>query len=379
MAWEFPAVSQSRIEFWKQPQYTRKGMLLFTIMFGFFGLHHFLLRSPQTGLLFFLANIFTLGYCYFYDIIQLASTPVQELNTYGMSLPWGPAGIAKGMWVCGDSPPCSTAPNPWWFFAYALLLPFAPLAKLITGDSSNALIGFLNLTVMPLGWIILGLTNLFEYFKLFFKPADLFMFGIDRAFPYTMLGWDKRGNNQRITGKEPSKPTENQPSESDNQPFYIRWWKITMEILGPIIQALIPPQVAIAIGATSLAATQGAKTAESVLKTAEVVSEQAQSTISSAGQVAKKIANLATSIPDAATGALAKASQMSTDLGSLKSNGLNTKALQVLQGGGNDSSYFDYAILGILGAVLGGGFLLHTGRTFADVLHTKYGPNDAPP
>ena len=209
MAWEFPAVSQSRIEFWKQPQYTRKGMLLFTVIFGFFGLHHFMLRSPQTGLLFFFANILTLGYCYFYDIIQLTSTPVKELNQYGMSLPWGAAGIAKGMWKCGDDESQSGGanntkqeekepPNPIWFFAYSLLLPLAPLAKLFSGDTNNAFIGFLNLTIMPLGWIILALTTVFEYFKLFLKPADVFFFDVDRAFPYTLFGWDKEGRSTRM-------------------------------------------------------------------------------------------------------------------------------------------------------------------------------------
>jgi hypothetical protein len=436
MAWEFPAVSQSRIEFWKQPQYTRKGMLVFTILFGFFGLHHFMLRSPQTGLVFFLANILSLGYCYFYDIIQLATTPVKELNQYGMCLPWGAAGIAKGMWKCGieeenkQSGGAEEPPNPWWFFAYALLLPLAPLAKLFSGDTGNAMIGFLNLTIMPMGWVIAALTALFEYFKLFAKPADIFVFDVDRAFPFTMLGWDKEGRNSRM--RATPMPLDDECDDCDG--IFIRMYKIFVKalapflpILLPILRLLLPPQVIAAITASSVAVEQGAKTAKVGLEAAEIgletakisletakdvvvsAGEQAQVVLESTGRVAKRVANLATQVPQASSGALAQASalasnpkalqniakgsKLSTNVqgmdalkgqaDALKSQGIDAlKGKLPFTGGGilsdSETSYFDYAIFGIITAVLGGGFLLHTGRTFADVIHTGTGPTDEP-
>jgi hypothetical protein len=390
MAWEFPAVSQTRIEFWKQPQYTRKGMLIFTILFGFFGFHHFLLRSPQTGLLFFIANLLSLGYCYFYDIIQLYSTPVKDLNEYGMSLPWGAAGIAKGMWKCGDQKQTGGGneepPNPWWFFAYSLLLPLQPLAKLFTGDTSNALISFLNLTIMPFGFIMFALVVAYEYFNLFARPANVFMNGIERPFPYTFLGFDKKGNNPKITIEQPPNPSG---CTDDNLPFHTRIWKMTMQILGPLLQAILPPQVAIAIGAVSTATTQGAKTAETLLQTAEVASEQAQVALETSGKVIKKIGNVVEQIPSLANAPLAQAtalaqnpqSLLTKQVGSLslnmKGGGLNLKALQTLNE--SETSTFDYAVFGLIAAVIGGGFLLHTGRSFADVLHQSTGQTDTPP
>jgi hypothetical protein len=454
MAWEFPAVSQSRIEFWKQPQYTRKGMLIFTILFGFFGLHHFMLRSPQTGLLFFLANILSLGYCYFYDIIQLAMTPVSDLNEYGMSLPWGAAGIAKGMWKCGDSQGNNTKeekepPNPIWFFLYALLLPIAPLAKLFAGDSGNAMAGFLNLTIMPLGWIIAVLTALFEYFKLFVKPADIFVFDVDRVLPYTFLGWEKEGRSSRM--RATPMPEDDQCDDCDG--ILMRMYKIFIKalapfipILLPILRLLLPPQVIAAITASSMVVEQGAKTAKVGLEAAEIgfetakdivatAGEQAHVVLESTGQVAKKVANLATQIPQASSAVLGQASALASNpqalqnmaksqgLGNLQSQGigmlkgkgldaskgmamlkgegmdmlkskglnaskgmdmlkgkgLNVGALKML-GGGNESetSAFDYAVFGLIAAVIGGGFLLHTGRSLADVIHQSTGPNDQP-
>jgi hypothetical protein len=108
MVWEFPAVSQSRKEFWGKPQYTKSGMWWFTLVFGIFGLHHFLLRSPQTGLIFLIANIISLGYLWFYDLIQLSGeerggVSEESLDKHGLSWGFGALGLAKGMWVSGEA------------------------------------------------------------------------------------------------------------------------------------------------------------------------------------------------------------------------------------------------------------------------------------
>ena len=132
MVWEFPAVSQSRKEFWAKPQYTKSGMWWFTLVFGFFGLHHFLLRSPQTGLIFLIANIISLGYLWFYDLIQLSGeekggVSQETLDKHGLSWGFGALGLAKGMWVSGQAEEAGGAegpPNPFYFLAYALFLNF---------------------------------------------------------------------------------------------------------------------------------------------------------------------------------------------------------------------------------------------------------------
>ena len=104
MVWEFPAVSHTRYDFWKAKQYTQSGMWWFTLVFGALGLHHYMLRSPQTGMIFFLTNILLCGYPWFYDLIQLSSygESMEELNEFGLGHPWGPLGMAQGMWRRGD-------------------------------------------------------------------------------------------------------------------------------------------------------------------------------------------------------------------------------------------------------------------------------------
>jgi len=198
MVWEFPAVSHTRYDFWKAKQYTQSGMWWFTLFFGVFGLHHYMMRSPQTGMIFFLTNVILCGYPLFYDLIQLSSAgnTLDELNEYGLSNPFGPMGMAQGMWLrpdekedeASDSPTADStsatkfaaataamasaaaavqmgggeekeeketppncpkdkysAPNPWMFLLYNLCVPISPLAHVIGGNRERALTRLLYL------------------------------------------------------------------------------------------------------------------------------------------------------------------------------------------------------------------------------------------
>ena len=96
------AVSGSHVAVWGEPQYSKCGMLLFTLVFGYFGLHHFMLRSPLTGILCYIVNLYTGGYWYLFDMLQLYETTVDDLNKYGLGSPFlCQFGIAVGMWEGG--------------------------------------------------------------------------------------------------------------------------------------------------------------------------------------------------------------------------------------------------------------------------------------
>ena len=261
MVWEFPAVSQSRKEFWGEPQYTRFGMWLFTLFFGFFGLHHLMLRSPQTALMCCLVNIFTFGYWYFYDLIQLSSKEYgglgdDGLNAYGLGSPWGPLGIAQGMWIQPPSLPkhpgqpqpqqaqqppqqggskepvkpkgamaeasgnfalhffgllfdwmSSTRPvipkvidsdtkDPWLFLLYGLTIWTGIFPALFAGDTMNA---FFRLTLILLFPILICII-IYDVFMLLVFPASAIFHGMDRPFPYSIFNYiDLNGHSGRIT------------------------------------------------------------------------------------------------------------------------------------------------------------------------------------
>jgi len=254
MVWEFPAVSQSRKEFWGEPQYTRFGMWLFTLFFGFFGIHHLILRSPQTALMCCLVNIFTFGYWYFYDLIQLSSKEYgglgdDGLNAYGLGSPWGPLGVAQGMWIQPPSLPkpqqppsqqgggskepakprgamaeasgnfalhffglffdwiSSTRPvipkvidsdskDPWLFLLYSLTIWTGIFPALFAGDTINA---FFRLTLILLLPILICII-IYDIFLFLVFPADAVFHGMDRPFPYSIFNYiDLNGHSGRIT------------------------------------------------------------------------------------------------------------------------------------------------------------------------------------
>jgi len=438
MVWEFPAVSQSRIEFWKKPQFTQSGMWWFTLVFGFFGLHHFYLRSPQTGLIFLIANFISLGYLWAYDLVQLSSSggyTTETLNTHGLAHPWGAMGLAQGMWkesmfpdlasretvpaaaatmptaplaaaaTAATAPEAATAPtetatapeaataptetatapvqgvnfkeynqngnprgtmvggaiseeppNPLWFLLYALLIPVAPLAQLIAGDTNNAVSRFLDLTIIPLGFMFYLFAFLYDYWILFAKPADLLVAGSKRFFPFTYLGMDADGHSSLLTGI-----SEIKPCPPDN-------FIMTMLRIGKPFISMFAPGIGKAI--------------DSALQTKQEV----ETTV----EVTKKL------VVDGAIAKAQKASQLATQIGTLSTAGMIpstdgitqfrnpvTGQLGTMVGGRRlesakaSLSTLDFAALGSLGAVIGGALLLSANR-FRDVFF-KGKANDSPP
>jgi hypothetical protein len=400
MVWEFPAVSQSRKEFWAKPQYTKSGMWWFTLVFGFFGLHHFLLRSPQTGLIFLIANIISLGYLWFYDLIQLSSEDKggvshdspdkHSLDKHGLSWGFGALGLAKGMWIPGNeneakssasgSTSASAAsasasasasstikpsilhphglisdqkalqlgykmkipqtglylqpqkvqeeiteaqkkknlgqdegqqvleetqnntenpknpvqgggansdgpPNPFFFLAYAILIPIAPLAQLIAGDNYNSISRVLDLTIVPGGFFCYMASIIYDYIILFLFPADLLVFGSKRFFPFTFLGMDPDNHSPNITAN-----VDYAPCPPDN--MFITLIKIMI----PLAKQIPGVSVIATAVETALATAQVVKT-----QVIEKGAAKVQQGLRVAGQVGK----LASSLHVAAAGAAA--------------------------------------------------------------------------
>lgn len=377
MVWEFPAVSQSRKEFWGKPQYTKSGMWWFTLVFGFFGLHHFLLRSPQTGLIFLLANIISLGYLWFYDLIQLSGEDKggvshDSLDKHGLSWGFGALGLAKGMWISAeaeqdqDSTKAEGPPNPYYFLAYALLIPIAPLAQLIAGDKYNSVSRFLDLTIIPGGFLFYLCAMIYDYMIMFLYPGDLFVFGSKRFFPFTFLGMDPDNHSPNITAK-----VDYAPCPPDN--MFITLIKIMIPLAKQI------PYVSTA--ATAI---------ETALATAQVVKEQvvekgmekAEKVVRVAGQVGQ----LATGI----TGAAASAGVVASSLAASATSTLPVSLDQRAQGtkmkpqigrmvGGAIKSYnsLEYLTLGSLAALVGGGLLVGINRGLQNYTYT--GKDDSPP
>jgi hypothetical protein len=397
---ELPAVSQTRIEFWKTPQFTQNGMWWFTLFFGFFGLHHLLLRSPQTAILFAIVNMMSLGYLWFYDLIQLSTSgghTTESLNKYGMAHPWGPLGLAQGMWMTPeeannnskeskeskDSPP-----SPWWFFAYALLLPISPLAQFIAGDKQNALSRFGFLTVIPFGFLLYGCAMAYDYWSLLGKPADLAVFGTKRFFPFTMLGYHSDGHSPNITVKQELPEPQCPPAGNWFLGAVFEIIKFVLRFALPILYVVNPPlalSLDQALNATAASGGKIANTAKVVVEAAKTTAETAVTVADTAADSAMKIAEdgskviqsvgkLAGNMQDLSKGPMAKAEGMMADpMKLLKQAGGGTPTPSADK---STKSPLDWLAGGGIAAVVVGGFLLAGGRRFLNGVQQDDSPPD---
>jgi TM2 domain-containing membrane protein YozV len=377
MAWEFPAVSQTRVEFWKQPQFTKSGMWWFTLLFGFFGLHHLYLRSPQTALIFLIANFLSLGFLWFYDLIQLSNVgeSLENLNRHGLNTHIYNMGLAQGMWKepeslmnsigkmtgTGNGKEDEGPPNPFWFLLYCLIIPIAPLAQLVAGDTNNAVSRFLDLTIIPLGFLFYLCAFIYDYMILLIWPADLFVAGSKRFFPFTYLGMDADGHSSRLTGLSEIKPC---PADG----FITTMFRVSLPIMG-----IVAPGLAHNVKATLDTAT----------KTKELVVDEGLEKINKATRIAKQASDLSSTlgslapmqipqvqVPQIPVPQMPQMPQIPVpEVSNTKYIDATGKRFGTMVGGAlpiEPFSPLDYAALGSLGAVIAGGFILSLNRSKND-------------
>jgi len=235
-------------------------------------------------------------------------------------------------------------PSPWYFLAYAILLPLPYLATAIAGDYHNALTRFLFLIIVPFGFILGTCAVIYDYYILLAQPTNLFTRGTKRFFPFPTLGWDSDGHSPYITNKTPPKPCP-----PDNT--IIGTFKGIILLFSSIISVISP--------ATAKSLREGVEAASVAASTAKtVVVDGAQAAIKTGTTVAK----LTVQVPMAAQGALAKAEQATPAIpvGRLASD-------QPQKGGSvQEKTLLDYAAFSTIAALIGGGLVYTIRRTSND-------------
>jgi hypothetical protein len=200
---------------WGGSQLSPTTLKVLAVLGGFVGLDHLILRSPKTAILKFLVNCISLGFWYFYDIVQVFSD-TDFIRTYGYSIPgMGPVGLGAGILhqdaPVGQAPP--TSPSPFGFLAYALLIavPFG-VSHFIAGDYyGGAAKFFLSYVIFTflLGWIWAA----YSTFNVVFNTKDLLEKGTDRIFPATLF-MDKHGPAPNLMIPKTEKPDEKEVEAS---------------------------------------------------------------------------------------------------------------------------------------------------------------------
>ena len=156
-----------------------------SLLGGFVGLDHLLLRSPRTAFYKFLINIITLGLWYWYDLLQVFGE-MDFIKTYGYTIPVvGPVGLGAGIVRDPTDPGAAPegTPSPWMFLAYMLFV-FVPfgVSSVVAGDYSGALAKlcltfFIFTTIFALIWAT------YSGFYATFQTQELLIRGVDHIFP----------------------------------------------------------------------------------------------------------------------------------------------------------------------------------------------------
>ena len=383
-------------------------MWWFTLFFGFFGLHHFLLRSPQTGLIMLIANSMLMGYPWLYDLIQM-STPAygglgtEGLNKYGMGHPLGTLGLGAGMWMTEEQiqakaaqqkPDPKEPPSPWWFLLYCIALPCGFLSTLIAGDGFNALGRLGLLTVIPLGWFIGLLAMIYDFYFALVQPADLTITGTRRFFPFTLFGMDDFGHSPSITGDRGNLVTLCPPTGFVGGILEIV--KFFLRLALPIL-FFVNPAAAFALeeglsgvgagaGAVAAMAKQVSDSAVTTMQAGEAVVGEGVKVADTAVKVVKTVGTLAdTALSAAGAAGAAAAAGPGLAMGQLglparpgPSTGLENyynRSRGTMVGGGQ-KTVLDWLAAGSILALVGGAGLLTIGRSLNA---EPQGKNDTPP
>lgn len=173
---------------WGGSQIDPKVFKIITVCFGFFGIDHLILRSPITAILKFIVNIFSLGFWYWYDILQVFSD-FDNLKKYGYSIPiYGPVGLGAGILHDPGKPHAPpTSPTPFYFLGFFLtsLIPYG-ISHVIAGDYLGAFLKFI-LSISFFTFLFGWLWALYTFGNAVFNSKSLFSEGTDRLFPLSLI------------------------------------------------------------------------------------------------------------------------------------------------------------------------------------------------
>ena len=172
--------------YWGGSYYPYWSLMLVTVLFGFFGIDHFFLRSPRTGLIKAILNIFTLGGWWIYDIIQIFYDKESVLKS-GLTIPaLGAAGIGAGIFTDKPGNPSNKEliKSPWLYLLFLIfaIMPYSlGIDSFIAGDPIGGVFKIFALITIILFPFVL-LQKILELYRIFITPDTFFEKGLPR-FP----------------------------------------------------------------------------------------------------------------------------------------------------------------------------------------------------
>lgn len=348
-------------EYWEGSSYPYWFHMILTLLpTGFFGLDHLLLHSPQTAIQKAVVNFFTLGFWYFYDVVQVFSDR-SYVDKYGLSRPViGPTGLGYKAFTgvlppekqeSPDLPTAETGRFSSVFLALYLALLFVPFGvpNFLVGDTSGGVIKFI-FTILFFGLFVpfVFISSLYELFTTISDPAGVYEKGVRLTLPFS---W--------FVGSEQLAPNIMKPSA----------YKDATKPQGSIFTRLLQPLMDF-FGLSTITQMLGAAKCA-----AEPVIEQGQKTIEAATVAGEGVAKLAGTVPEVATKVAGKLEAF-TDPQKLKELA-GVPKIPPMTGGGLGGSELDSWFFLSIGVLLTSAMLLSGVRWLRNLQTQK--KNDKPP
>ena len=181
----------SDVDTWGGPDRSYLTFVILSVLLGFFGADHFYLRSFATGSQKFLVNIFTLGFWYWWDVVQIL-TDGTKIRKDGLQSPldWI-RGIGRGVFV--DSQPKDSndlgyaSKKSYVMYAFlAIFFGFLGADKFYMGELWQGLAKLLscfNIFLFLFGWLWVAWDSFFA----FFFTDSILKNGISAPMPYSFV------------------------------------------------------------------------------------------------------------------------------------------------------------------------------------------------
>jgi len=395
----------TRKQFWGGPWYPYWSLIVVSVLGGLFGLDHFWLRSPTTGVLKMVVNILGLGIWWFYDLIQIIGEK-DAVMEHGLTVPLaGPLGIGAGMFRDNQpNEPLSKSPFRWMGYLATMCMPFG-LDSLIAGDSDGAMARFTTFILFLFLWPIAILWGIWNVGRTLFTPQKLFEEGTIRMFPFT---WFMDSNGPSQLGPHDLPDGSDAKCDQGSDGFFKRTFGSILVFLDYVLPNVIKtamysifPGLLPAVEASAAAVTAVAGTTKAAANTATATIEAAKNIVEAAAAPAKVIVSTASQavqqIPAAISAAEGLAGPVAGQLqsyttpeGLLKAAGVASVAAPMAGGGGGildtNSDMTNSILFGFFIIVLGSGAYMAARRLniVSRIFPTKEKDdrrerNDAPP
>jgi hypothetical protein len=351
MAGESPPDEKESVRFgytgagyWGGAWYPYWSLMLITVLGGFFGLDHFWLRSPLSGVLKCLVNIFSLGVWYIYDILQIFGYKDIVLKS-GLSVPlFGAQGIGAG--VFKDLPGVEgEAKAPWRWLGYLLMcfMPFG-IDSFMGGDTKGGLVKFIY-TIIPIMWPLLFLWKCVDVYRAFITPKSVWEDGMLRFFPANVI----------LPKYYPTTLGPSDPIEADSNKY-----GVVGMVLQPVVDTVIGPAKAIS-GAVSAMAGTAEAVADGATEIVHAATDSTLPVVSLASSVLQKAPDALNVIPDVLQGSTSKLVGLTNPSGlkALAAKQVPGLVAKGMSGGGIGGGGLDaWAVGGVSLLILVGGVFL---------------------